>query len=191
MKKYVMALDEGTTSCRAILFDHDARIVSVARREFSQIYPQPGWVEHDPTEIWDAQLAVAREAMQKAGAKADDIAAIGITDQRETTVIWEKESGRPIANAIVWQCRRTADYIEKLKADGLSDYVHQMTGLIPDAYFFGFQDCLDSGPYGRGQRKGGQGCVVIWDDRHVAGLEPDGWSYPCYGSNQCVTDDAV
>ncbi len=137
MKKFIMALDQGTTSCRSILFDHSGQIVSVAQQEFPQIYPQPGWVEHDPMEIWNTQLFVALESIRKAGAVASEIAAIGITNQRETTVVWDKETGLPVANAIVWQCRRTAERIDALKDqdDHLADYIHQTTGLIPDAYF--------------------------------------------------------
>ena len=135
MKKYVMALDQGTTSSRCILFDHQGHICSMAQKEFRQIYPEPGWVEHDPMEIWSSQLAVAAEAISKIGATGTEIAAIGITNQRETTVVWNRHTGLPVYNAIVWQCRRTAESIEKLKKDGFSEYVHNTTGLIPDAYF--------------------------------------------------------
>ena len=135
MKKYVMALDQGTTSSRCILFDKKGNICSVAQKEFEQIYPKPGWVEHDPMEIWASQLSVATEAISKIGASADEIASIGITNQRETTVVWNRETGMPIYNAIVWQCRRTAERIDQLKEDGLTDYVKETTGLIPDAYF--------------------------------------------------------
>lgn len=135
MKKYVMALDQGTTSSRCILFDKKGNICSVAQKEFEQIYPKPGWVEHDPMEVWASQLSVATEAISKIGASADEIASIGITNQRETTVVWNRETGMPIYNAIVWQCRRTAERIDQLKEDGLTDYVKETTGLIPDAYF--------------------------------------------------------
>lgn len=135
MKKYVMAMDQGTTSCRSILFDRQGRICSVAQKEFRQIYPQPGWVEHDAMEIWSSQLAVSAEALAKSGAGPEEVASIGITNQRETTVVWNRHTGRPVCNAIVWQCRRTADMIEKLKEDGLADYVQKTTGLVPDAYF--------------------------------------------------------
>ncbi|MCD8122329.1 MAG: glycerol kinase GlpK [Clostridiales bacterium] len=137
MAKYVMALDQGTTSSRCILFDHSGTICSLAQKEFTQIFPQPGWVEHNPMEIWSSQLSVIMEAMGKIGAHYSDIAAIGITNQRETTIIWDKETGEPVYNAIVWQCRRTADRIEKLKADGMAEKVTARTGLIPDAYFSG------------------------------------------------------
>lgn len=137
MSKYVVALDQGTTSSRCILFDKQGTICSVAQKEFTQIYPHPGWVEHDPMEIWSTQLAVTTEAMGKIGAHYSDIAAIGITNQRETTIVWDRDTGLPIYNAIVWQCRRTADRIEKLKADGWEHKIRQKTGLIPDAYFSG------------------------------------------------------
>lgn len=135
MKKYVMALDQGTTSSRCILFDKEGNICSVSQREFEQIYPQPGWVEHDPMDIWSSQASVAAEAMGKIGAAPEDIAAIGITNQRETTIVWEKETGRPIYNAIVWQCRRTSKMIDELKEEGYAEMIRQKTGLIPDAYF--------------------------------------------------------
>lgn len=135
MKKYIMALDQGTTSSRCILFDRQGNICSMAQKEFNQIYPKPGWVEHDPMEIWTSQLLVAKEAINKIGETKDNIAAIGITNQRETTIVWDRNTGIPVYNAIVWQCRRTAECIEKLVHDGLSDYVHKVTGLIPDAYF--------------------------------------------------------
>ena len=135
MAKYVMALDAGTTSNRAILFDHDGKIQSVAQKEFRQIFPNPGWVEHDANEIWSTQLGVAVEAMSKIGATAEDIAAIGITNQRETVIVWDKNSGEPIYHAIVWQCRRTSQIADELKAKGLQDKIQKKTGLIIDAYF--------------------------------------------------------
>lgn len=135
MKQYVMALDQGTTSSRCILFDKQGNICSMAQREFTQIYPQPGYVEHNPMEIWSSQLGVAIEAMAMVNAKPENIAGIGITNQRETTIVWDKTTGKPIYNAIVWQCRRTADKIDKLKADGMEEKVRTKTGLVPDAYF--------------------------------------------------------
>lgn len=137
MKKYILSLDAGTTSSRAILFNHDSEIVSVAQKEFTQIYPKAGWVEHDAMEIWATQSGVVTEAMSKVGATAEDIAAIGITNQRETTVVWDRKTGEPIYNAIVWQCRRTAAFCDELKARGLEDYVRENTGLVIDAYFSG------------------------------------------------------
>jgi glycerol kinase len=133
--KYIMALDQGTTSCRCILFNRQGEIVSLAQKEFKQIYPKPGWVEHDPMEIWSVQIGVAQEAMHKINASHKNIEAIGITNQRETTVIWDKVTGEPVYNAIVWQCRRTAEYCDKLKKEGLSDMFRQKTGLPIDAYF--------------------------------------------------------
>lgn len=135
MGKYIMAMDQGTTSSRCILFDKAGNICSSAQKEFAQYYPKPGWVEHDPHEIWSSQMAVAIEAMGKIGADAGDIAAIGITNQRETTIVWDKKKGNPVYPAIVWQCRRTSDMIEELKQDGFADKIREKTGLIPDAYF--------------------------------------------------------
>lgn len=137
MAKYVLALDAGTTSNRCILFNEKGEICSVAQKEFTQIYPKPGWVEHDANEIWSTQLGVAVEAMQKIGATAADIAALGITNQRETTVVWDKNTGEPVYHAIVWQCRRTAEYCDELKAKGLVDTFRSKTGLVIDAYFSG------------------------------------------------------
>jgi len=137
MKKYILALDQGTTSSRAILFDHSGRIQSIAQKEFKQIFPQPGWVEHDPLEIWSSQASVASEARLKIGAAPADIAAIGITNQRETTIVWDRETGAPVYNAIVWQDRRTAPLCEQLKQSGFSDKIRSKTGLVIDAYFSG------------------------------------------------------
>ena len=137
MSKYIMALDAGTTSNRCILFNKKGQIISVAQKEFTQYFPKPGWVEHDANEIWSSQLGVAVEAMAKIDATADDIAAIGITNQRETTIVWDKNTGEPIYNAIVWQCRRTSQYCDKLKEKGLTEKFREKTGLIVDAYFSG------------------------------------------------------
>lgn len=133
--KYIMALDEGTTSCRCILFDRRGTIVSMAQKEFPQYYPQPGWVEHDAMEIWSTQIGVAQEALYKIDASWQDIAGIGITNQRESTVVWDKETGEPIYHAIVWQCRRTSQYCDSLKERGLVDSFREKTGLVIDAYF--------------------------------------------------------
>jgi glycerol kinase len=137
METYVLALDQGTMSSRAILFDWKARVVSLAQREIRQIYPQPGWVEHDPLEIWESQLAVAREAIAAAGVNGSQIAALGITNQRETTVLWDRATGQPVCNAIVWQCRRSAGICDALKAGGWEPAVRARTGLVIDAYFSG------------------------------------------------------
>lgn len=137
MAKYVMALDSGTTSNRCILFNEAGEMCSVAQKEFTQHFPKPGWVEHDPGEIWSTQLVVAREAMNKIGAKAEDVAAIGITNQRETTIVWDKNTGQPVYPAIVWQCRRTSEYCDSLKEKGLTEKYREKTGLVIDAYFSG------------------------------------------------------
>ena len=135
MKQYIIALDQGTTSSRAVIFDNNSQIREMVQKEFKQIYPQPGWVEHDPMEIYASQYAVLVEAVAKSGIASQEIAAIGITNQRETTIVWDRRNGKPVYNAIVWQCRRTADIVEQIHADGLSDYIRENTGLIPDAYF--------------------------------------------------------
>ncbi len=136
-QKYIVALDQGTTSSRAVILDHDANVVSSSQREFTQIYPKAGWVEHDPMEIWATQSSTLVEALAKTGIRSDELAGIGITNQRETTIVWNKETGKPVYNAIVWQCRRTADICEDLKARGLEDYVRDNTGLVLDPYFSG------------------------------------------------------
>ncbi|CAM3806280.1 glycerol kinase GlpK [Vibrio aquimaris] len=135
--KYIVALDQGTTSSRAVVLDHDANIVSVSQREFTQIYPQAGWVEHDPMEIYATQSSVLVEALGKSGIRSDEVAGIGITNQRETTIVWNKDTGKPVYNAIVWQCRRTAAICEELKSRGLEEYVQENTGLVLDPYFSG------------------------------------------------------
>ncbi len=135
MKKYILSLDQGTTSSRAILFDRDQNIVGISQKEFTQIYPREGWVEHDPMEIYSSQSAVMMEVIAHSAVKAEDIAAIGITNQRETTILWDRATGLPIYNAIVWQCRRTAEIVDGLKEQGLTDHIEKSTGLIPDAYF--------------------------------------------------------
>ena len=167
MKQYVMALDQGTTSSRCILFDHEGRVCSMAQREFPQIYPHPGWVEHDPMEIWAAQFSVMAEAMGKIGATAENIAAIGITNQRETTIVWDRATGQPVYNAIVWQCRRTADVIDRLNEEGMGETVRRKTGLIPDAYFSAtkIQWILDQVPGARERAERGEllfGTVDTW-----------------------------
>src|SRR5258705_3187010 len=132
---FILALDQGTTSSRAIVFDRDGAIRAVAQKEFTQIFPQAGWVEHDPQEIWASQIGVAVEALGRAHVRPRDLAAIGITNQRETTVVWDRETGEPIYNAIVWQDRRTADYCQRLKAEGAGETIQARTGLLIDAYF--------------------------------------------------------
>lgn len=137
MKNYIMALDQGTTSSRCILFDKQGNIVSMAQKEFTQIYPKAGWVEHDPMDIWSSQISVMTEAMAKINGKAEDVAAIGITNQRETTIVWDKHTGKPVYNAIVWQCRRTSYIIDQLIEAEMDSMIREKTGLIPDAYFSG------------------------------------------------------
>ena len=164
---YIMSLDQGTTSSRCILFDHAGNICATAQKEFRQIFPHPGWVEHDALEIWRTTMEVAKNAMEKLGAEAADIAAIGITNQRETTVIWDKNTGLPVCNAIVWQCRRTADIIDQLVKAGHADTIRQKTGLVPDAYFSGskIQWILDNVPGARERAENGQllfGTIDTW-----------------------------
>lgn len=167
MAKYIMALDSGTTSNRCILFDQQGRICSVAQKEFTQIFPQPGWVEHDADEIFSTQLEVAQLALRQAGVTAGDIAAIGITNQRETTIVWNKHTGRPIGNAIVWQCRRTASYCDKLRKDGWTDRIRSKTGLVIDPYFSGtkIRWMLENIPGAKEQAENGDllfGTVETW-----------------------------
>ncbi len=167
MSKYIMALDSGTTSNRCILFDHSGTVRSVAQKEFTQIFPQPGWVEHDADEIFSTQLEVARQALSNAGATAADIAAIGITNQRETTIVWNKYTGRPICNAIVWQCRRTAAYCDTLRDQRLTEAIRSKTGLVIDPYFSGTKIhwILENIPGAREQAKRGEllfGTVETW-----------------------------
>ena len=165
--KYIMSLDQGTTSSRCILFDKAGNICASVQKEFRQIYPHPGWVEHDANEIWDTTLEVSRAAMAKLGVEADSIAAIGITNQRETTVIWDKETGEPIANAIVWQCRRTSDIIDDLVKRGYAETIRYKTGLEPDAYFSGskIKWLLDNVPGARKRANAGKllfGTIDTW-----------------------------
>lgn len=167
MQKYVMALDQGTTSSRCILFDRAGNVRGMSQKEFTQIYPRPGWVEHNPKEIWSSQLAVATECMAMAGVDAGQIAAIGITNQRETTLLWDRCTGEPVYNAIVWQCRRTADRIEELKIDGFDKKIQEKTGLIPDAYFSASKIAwiLDNVPGARERAQRGElmfGTVDTW-----------------------------
>ena len=135
MKNYILSLDQGTTSSRAIVFDKSGSIISLAQKEFTQLFPLPGWVEHDPQEIWSSQISVAAEAIAMAGLNSNDIAAIGITNQRETTIVWDKKTGSPVYNAIVWQDRRTADFCDQLKKQNLEHTIREKTGLVIDAYF--------------------------------------------------------
>ena len=164
---YILALDQGTTSSRAIVFDHDGAIKAVAQKEFTQIFPPAGWVEHDPQEIWASQIGVAVEALGRAQVRPKDIAAIGITNQRETTIVWDRETGEPIHNAIVWQDRRTADFCERLKAEGAGETIQAKTGLLIDAYFSAskIRWILDNVPGARARADAGKlafGTVDTW-----------------------------
>ncbi|EDP99459.1 glycerol kinase GlpK [Shewanella benthica] len=166
-KKYVIALDQGTTSSRAIVFDHDANIVAMSQREFTQVYPQAGWVEHDPMEIWASQSSTLIEVLARADIHSDEVAAIGITNQRETTVIWDKKTGKPVYNAIVWQCRRSSSICDELKSQGLEEYVRESTGLLLDPYFSGtkIKWILDNVPGVRARAEKGEllfGTIDTW-----------------------------
>ncbi|HEY5769714.1 MAG TPA: glycerol kinase, partial [Terrimicrobium sp.] len=166
-KKYILALDQGTTSSRAILFDQSGSMLSIAQKEFEQIFPQPGWVEHNPNEIWSSQAGVASEAVARQGIHSSDIAAIGITNQRETTLVWNRKTGHPIYNAIVWQDRRTAGFCDRLKAEGLEPLFQSKTGLVIDAYFSGtkIRWILDNVPGARAAAERGElafGTVDSW-----------------------------
>jgi len=165
MERYILALDQGTTSSRAIVFDRTGRVVASAQREFRQIYPQPGWVEHDPLEIWDSQLTVARQAIASAGIKPLQVAAIGITNQRETTIIWDRATGRPVHNAVVWQCRRSAGLCDALKTAGWEPMVRERAGLVIDAYFSGtkIQWLLENVPGLRSRAERGEVCFGTVD----------------------------
>ncbi|HZX74411.1 MAG TPA: glycerol kinase GlpK, partial [Cyclobacteriaceae bacterium] len=156
--KYIIAIDQGTTSSRAVLFDEQGKIKRIAQQEFRQIFPQPGWVEHDPEEIWGSQFGVLQKAIQDNKVSASDIAGIGITNQRETTIIWDRKTGLPVYNAIVWQDKRTASICEDLKAKGLTDYVRQNTGLVIDSYFSGtkIKWILDNVPDARKKAEAGE-----------------------------------
>jgi glycerol kinase len=165
--KYLLALDQGTTSSRALVVDHDGKVVAVAQKEFTQIFPQPGWVEHDPKEIWASQIGVAADALSRAGASASDVAAIGITNQRETTVVWDRKTGEPIHNAIVWQDRRTAPFCDKLRSAGHAKVIQEKSGLVIDAYFSGTKVnwLLDNVPGAREKANRGElafGTVDSW-----------------------------
>lgn len=167
MARYILALDQGTTSSRAVLFDDQQNIIGISQKEFTQHYPKEGWVEHDPMEIYSSQYAVMMEVIAKSGVDIKDIKGIGITNQRETTILWDAKTGRPVYNAIVWQCRRTADIVDRLKQQGLSGYIRETTGLLPDAYFSATKICwiLDRIPGGRERAKKGEilfGTVDSW-----------------------------
>ena len=171
---YLLALDQGTSSSRSIVFDEQGHIVASAQREFRQIFPQPGWVEHDPNEIWDSQLATAHEALAKAGLKAADIAAIGITNQRETTVLWHRRSGQPVHNAIVWQDRRSEPFCAQLRAQGLEPMMQRSTGLRIDAVLLRHQAALVARPCARRAHRRGEGRAGLRHGGQLAAVEADG-----------------
>ena len=178
--KYILSLDQGTTSSRAILFDNEQNILCVQQREFEQIYPHQGWVEHNPMEIWSSQYGVMNEVIAQSGVDPRDIAGIGITNQRETTILWERATGRPVYNAIVWQCRRTAPIVDELlKTPGMDEYIRENTGLVPDAYFSAtkIKWILDHVPGAREKAEAGRAAVRYRG--HLAGLEADGRQGPC------------
>ena len=162
-EKFILALDQGTSSSRAIVFDHEGTVRSVAQKEFTQHFPKPGWVEHDPKEIWSSEAAVIAEAISAIGVTGKDIAGIGITNQRETTIVWDAETGEPVYNAIVWQDRRTSEYCDSLKAQGLTDMIREKTGLIVDAYFSGtkIRWILENVPGEQGKRLNKENFVSV------------------------------
>ena len=188
---YILALDQGTTSSRAILFDRDGGIKGVAQREFRQIFPQPGWVEHDAMEIWTSQAGVAVEVLAGAGVRAADVAAIGITNQRETTVVWDRKTGQPIANAIVWQDRRTADVCDRLKSQGAEPLLRERTGLVIDAYFSGTKLAwmLDNVAGARARAEAGELAFGTID--YLAPLEADRWTPAHHRCQQRLAHAAV
>ena len=190
MGKYIMALDAGTTSNRCILFDQEGKICSVAQKEFTQFFPKPGWVEHNADEIWSAQLGVAVEAMSKIGASAGDISALGISNQRETVIVWDRETGVPVYNAIVWQCRRTSEYCDRLKEKGLNTRSSVKNGAGHRSLFFSYQDPLDFGKRRGRQGESKAGKTSVWDRRYLADLETDKGAGSCNGLLQCVPHHA-
>ena len=188
---YILALDSGTTSARAILFDHGGSIRAVAQKEFAQHYPQPGWVEHDAAEIWTAQISVAVEALGKAGIGPKDVAAVGITNQRETTVVWDRQTGEPVCKAIVWQDRRTAPFCDRLRADGHETLIRDKTGLVIDAYFSGSKVgwILDNVPGARQKAEAGRLAFGTIDT--LARLEADRRQAARHRFEQRLADDAL
>ena len=190
--QYILALDQGTTSSRAIVFDRAGRIASSAQQEFPQIFPQPGWVEHDATAIWSTQLAVARQALRKLGATPADIAGIGITNQRETTVLWDRATGQPVANAIVWQDRRTAARCDALREDqGQGRAGAAQNRADAGRLFFGHQTGVDAGPRARCAPACRARRAGLWHRGQLAGLEPDGRAPACHRCQQCLAHAAV
>ena len=189
--KFILAIDQGTTSCRALVVDQHGSIVSVAQQEFEQIFPKPGWVEHDPMEIWATQKSMVEKVLKQSGLEANDIAAIGITNQRETAVVWDKNNGKPIYNAIVWQDKRTADICEDMKANNFEDYVRTETGLVIDSYFSGtkIKWILDHVEGAREKAENGDllfGTIDTWLIWNMT----DGRE-SCYGSYKCIPHPVI
>ena len=189
MGKYILALDQGTTSSRAILFDSEQNILAIRQHELTQHYPHEGWVEQDPMEIWSTQYAAMLEVLAAADVSPSDVAGIGITNQRETTILWDKNTGRPIHNAIVWQCRRTADIVDRLVQDGLSGHIRRTTGLVPDAYFSGTKIKVAARPCGGCTREGRARRNPVRHGGFLAGVEADRRQGAHYGRDQCRTHD--
>ena len=189
--KYILSLDQGTTSSRAILFDNEQNIVCVQQREFEQIYPHQGWVEHNPMEIWSSQYGVMNEVIAQSGVDPRDIAGIGITNQRETTIVWDRDTGEPVYHAIVWQCRRTSAYCDELKARGLTEKFREKTGLVIDAYFSAtkLKWILDHVPGAR--ERAGRGRTAFWNRGNLAYLEAYKGSRSCDRLLQRLQDHAV
>jgi len=189
-KSYILALDQGTTSSRAVIYNQEGAAVKIAQNEFTQIYPQAGWVEHDPMEIWGSQRGAISEVMAAAGIAPEEIAAIGITNQRETTIVWDKDTGKPVYNAIVWQCRRTAFICDELTAAGMTDYIRENTGLVVDAYFSAtkLKWILD---HVEGARARAKKRTAFRQRRYLAHLESHPGKSPRHRLLQCLPDDAL
>lgn len=189
-EKFIMAIDQGTTSSRAIIFNKKGEKVGSYQKEFTQIFPKPGWVEHNVNEIWNSVQSVIAGSFIESGVRPDQIEGIGITNQRETTVVWDKETGLPIYNAIVWQSRQTAHIADQLKQDGYSELFHQKTGLVIDAYFSATKVrwILDQVPGAQERAEKGN---PLWYYRYLVGLEVDKWCLPCDRLFQCGTNHAL
>ena len=186
MGKYIMALDQGTTSSRCIIFDQEGKICGMAQKEFDQIYPQPGWVEQNPREIWSSQFSVLTEASAVSGVNPEHIAAIGITNQRETTIVWDRKTGEPVYNAIVWQCRRTAEMIDRLKAEGFDQVIRERTGLIPDAYFSASKIAWILEHVEGARERAERGELLFGTGGYLADLESDRRTRACDRLYQCL-----
>ena len=191
MKQYVIALDQGTTSSRCIIFDKGQNIVALEQREFSQHYPKPGWVEHDPMEIYSSQYGVLMEVLAHSGILPQEIAGIGITNQRETAIVWDKETGKPVYNAIVWQCRRTAALCEELKKDAAFTEYEREHRPFDRRLFFRHKNQMDFGQRARRARKGRGGPAFVWHRGHLADLEDDGRAHLCDRLHQRQPHHAV